>query len=178
MDHLTGAMTRRGFAVEMEKAIARFTADQRPSALVLLDIDHFKRINDTYGHPSGDVVLKQVSECLTAMLRQHDVLGRLGGEEFGILLRDATLAGAENAAERFRAALESLEIDHDPPLPVTASFGVAGIRGENASTAQWLAAADEALYAAKRSGRNRCCTARQGEAEWVDRRVVNTAPIV
>ncbi len=163
-DELTGAMTRRGFSLEMDKAIARMSRSQRPSTLVMFDIDHFKRINDTYGHPTGDAVLRQVSERISSLLRKNDVLGRLGGEEFGILLPDLTLEEGEHAAERFREALAFSEIGTDPPLRVTASFGIAAV-SPGITSKHWLADADEALYAAKRSGRNRCCVAQPVEAQ-------------
>lgn len=154
-DHLTGAATRRSFCVELEKALSHHRRAGAPSALLLLDIDHFKRINDTYGHAAGDIVLQSIANRLTTNLRSHDMLGRIGGEEFGILLHGATMRDAMDAAERFRGLLAHVPIAHTPPLPVTASFGIAC--SEDGLTAQrWLADADQALYEAKRSGRNRC----------------------
>jgi diguanylate cyclase (GGDEF)-like protein len=163
-DHLTGATTRRSFCLELEKAIAQYKRNCIPAALVMLDIDHFKSINDIYGHPSGDLVLQTLVRQLGNQLRPSDVLGRLGGEEFGILLIGTELAVAAQIAERFRASLEGSAIAHDPPLHVTASFGVAGIGQGNLSSQQWIANADEALYKAKGSGRNRCCIADSSRA--------------
>jgi diguanylate cyclase (GGDEF)-like protein len=163
-DHLTGAVTRRGFTLELEKSLARFHRAGHPTALVMLDIDHFKRVNDTYGHPAGDLVLRTVAAELTVHLRQSDTLGRLGGEEFGILLQDVEMEYALHTAERLRSRLESLVIPFDAPLRVTASFGIAGLDSQVGAVPQWLALADEALYAAKRSGRNRCCVAQGVEA--------------
>jgi diguanylate cyclase (GGDEF)-like protein len=157
IDHLTGAATRRGFCLELEKAISRFGRHVRSSALVVFDIDRFKLVNDTYGHPAGDTVLTGVGAKVAGLLRTSDVLGRLGGEEFGILVADADEAEAMQAAERFRGALEALTIEHDPPLRVTASFGVALLDAECLSPQQWLARADQGMYAAKRSGRNKVC---------------------
>ncbi len=159
VDFLTGAATRRGFCQEMEKAISRFSRHGRGSALVTLDIDHFKKVNDTYGHPAGDMVLRTVGARLERLTRKSDLVGRLGGEEFGILLTDANLGEAIQSAERFRAALESLVIKHDPPLRVTASFGIAVLDDESRTPDDWLALADHALYEAKRGGRNRCSVA-------------------
>jgi diguanylate cyclase (GGDEF)-like protein len=161
VDFLTGVATRRRFCLELEKAISRFKRHGRVSALLTLDIDHFKQVNDTYGHPAGDQVLRAVGASLERLVRVNDVVGRLGGEEFGILLADADLQKAPRCAERFRAAIEALVVEHDPPLRVTASFGIAGLEDRNTTAEQWLATADEALYEAKRSGRNRACVAPQ-----------------
>ncbi|SNT33266.1 diguanylate cyclase with GAF sensor [Granulicella rosea] len=159
IDFVTGAATRRGFTVEVDKAIARYGRYARSSALLVLDLDHFKKVNDTWGHAAGDAVLRAVGAKLNALLRATDVLGRLGGEEFGILLAEATLRDASRSAERFRKAIEAIEIENDPPIKVTASFGISAIGPEHATADQWLAEADLALYAAKRGGRNRSCIA-------------------
>ncbi len=158
-DHLTGASTRRGFYRDMEKAIAQYKRNATPASLLLLDIDHFKHVNDTYGHSSGDLVLQTVADRLRKQLRPTDVLGRLGGEEFGILLLGTGLETAAKIAERSRGLLETVVVAHDPPLQVTASFGVATAGPRCLSPEQLLASADEALYEAKRGGRNRCCLA-------------------
>jgi len=157
IDYLTGASTRRGFFLEMEKAISRFVRNQRPSSVVVFDIDHFKLVNDEYGHAAGDAVLRGLAERMASLLRTSDVLGRLGGEEFGILLMDATLEQAVKSAERFRRGLEEFVVDHDPPLKVTASFGVAELEAGLLLGERWLARADAGLYEAKRTGRNRAC---------------------
>lgn len=157
IDFLTGAATRRGFFLEMEKAISRFVRHSRSSAVVVFDIDHFKQVNDKYGHAVGDEVLKSVAEQVGSLMRTSDVLGRLGGEEFGVLLADTDLDQAKKAADRFRRALEEYVLDRDPPLRVTASFGIAELRAEWLLGERWLARADEALYAAKRAGRNQVC---------------------
>lgn len=162
-DHLTEAATRRSFLLEMEKAIAQYRRNGTSSALIVLDVDHFKRVNDTYGHPTGDNVLCTVASVLQGELRVNDLLGRLGGEEFGIVLRGATLPEAFQSAERLRAALVSAEIAHETPFRVTASFGVA-VLDDGTSPEDWLAEADQALYEAKRGGRNRCCVATRTEA--------------
>ena len=158
-DHLSGAMTRRAFIAEMDKRIALFVRHQRPAALVLMDIDHFKRINDTYGHPVGDRVIEAVARCCTGLSRPSDSVGRIGGEEFALLLPETSEVDALAAARRFCAAISDLVIPHDPPLQVTASFGVAAIGTGRLASQDWLAAADAALYEAKRSGRNRAVLA-------------------
>ena len=161
-DHLTGALCRRATLEAMERAVARHARHGTPAALIMFDVDHFKAINDRYGHPGGDVALRAVSARIAAMLRPDDVLGRLGGEEFAILLNGTGLHDATAAAERFRAALAAMIIPNDPPLRLTASFGTAVLGPNIADVDAWLAAADGALYAAKNSGRNRCRAADGG----------------
>jgi diguanylate cyclase (GGDEF)-like protein len=156
-DHLTGAATRRSFCLELDRATAQFRRTGTPTTLLMLDVDHFKHVNDTYGHPAGDDVLRTVAAELMGELRANDVLGRLGGEEFGVLLRDSAPEYAMAIAERFREILETAEISQILPLQVTASFGVAPLPDANLTSEQWMALADEALYRAKRTGRNRCC---------------------
>ncbi|MCW1430046.1 sensor domain-containing diguanylate cyclase [Novosphingobium sp. JCM 18896] len=158
-DSLTGALTRRAFVAEVERKITLFDRGQRPAALVMLDIDHFKRVNDTYGHAVGDKVIRAVVQACQGTRRPADTLGRLGGEEFCLLLAETTEAAAIQAAQRFCYALRQLVIDNDPPLSVTASFGVAAIGADRMTSDLWLAAADAALYEAKRSGRNRVAVA-------------------
>lgn len=154
-DFLTGALTRRGFIEQAEREIARARRYGRIGSLVMLDIDHFKSVNDTYGHAAGDQVLHQVAERAAMTLRPSDVLGRLGGEEFGLLLPETGGEEALVVTERLRQALA----DHDVRLSdtqilrVTASFGVAALAGDT-SVAGWLARADAMLYAAKAGGRN------------------------
>ncbi len=149
-DHLTGVLARRAFLAEADRAIGRRNRHGRPAALVLFDLDHFKAVNDAGGHAAGDAALRAVSAACTAMLRAEDVLGRIGGEEFGVLLPEQA-GEAVAAAERFRLGIAAI-----PGLRVTASFGVAPLTGDIASAGAWLAVADHALFAAKRGGRN-CC---------------------
>jgi diguanylate cyclase (GGDEF)-like protein len=159
VDFLTGTATRRGFCLELDKAISRFTRHGRGSALLTFDIDHFKKVNDAYGHPAGDLVLRAVGARMERLVRASDLVGRLGGEEFGILLTDANLEEATKSAERFRRAIEEMVVESDPPIRVTASFGVAVLEEETRTADDWLATADHALYEAKHAGRNRCCVA-------------------
>lgn len=157
VDHLTGALTRRGFIEKAECEIARARRYRRPSALVMLDVDHFKSVNDTHGHAAGDQVLHQIASIAGVMLRPSDVFGRLGGEEFAMLLPETSGADAIVVAEKLRRAIA----DHPMHLPdgqvlrVTASFGVTELSPAFASFAAWLESADEMLYAAKSDGRNR-----------------------
>ena len=156
VDHLTGALTRRGFVEQAEREIARSRRYDRPGALVMLDLDHFKSVNDTHGHAVGDQVLQQVARIASVTLRPSDVFGRRGGEEFALLLPETSGDEAVVVAERLRGAIA----DHPIPLadgqvlPVSASFGVAGLTPDIASFAAWLERADAMLYAAKAGGRN------------------------
>jgi diguanylate cyclase (GGDEF)-like protein len=156
-DHLSGALTRRAFIADMDRSIALFNRRGRPASLLLLDIDHFKRINDTHGHPAGDKVIRGVSALCMELMRPSDSLGRLGGEEFGILLPETSEADATTAAQRFCDAIAATSIDG---LAITASFGVAALAPGRVSSDAWLAAADGALYEAKHDGRNRVAIAR------------------
>lgn len=150
-DFLTGALTRRAISAAAAKAIRQHDRDMTSAALLALDLDHFKRINDMFGHQTGDEVLKAVASVCTATLRPGDLFGRLGGEEFAILLPSTGFFEAARCAERLRGMIEQLEM---PYGPVTASFGLAMIE-EYSDFDAWLAAADNALYQAKRGGRNR-----------------------
>lgn len=157
VDHLTGALTRRGFIEQAEREISRARRYDRPSAIVILDVDHFKSVNDTYGHAAGDQVLHQIAKLAGVALRPTDVFGRLGGEEFAMLLPETNGEDAVVVAERLRQTIA----DHPMPLPggrtmhVTASFGVAEFDPMSVSVAAWLERADTMLYAAKAAGRNR-----------------------
>ena len=157
IDTLTEAATRRSLIVEMEKAVAVFQRTGRPATLLMLDVDHFKKVNDTYGHGAGDQVLRTLCARLTPMLRKEDILGRLGGEEFGILLNGSDADHALHAAERLRQAVEALRFTTPVPFQVTASFGLACLEACCTDVATWMERADGALYAAKRGGRNRTC---------------------
>jgi diguanylate cyclase (GGDEF)-like protein len=158
-DYLTHALTRRGFLEQVKKEIARCHRHKRESALLLMDIDHFKAVNDGYGHPAGDEVLKAVSAACIQNLRENDVFGRLGGEEFGILLTETDALGGLDAAEKLRGAIEQLRIDVAGGICVTSSFGLASLTSLVSQPEAWIAEADQALYAAKRAGRNRCVVA-------------------
>lgn len=162
-DSLTGTLTRRAFIAEVDKRIALFARRQRPAALVMIDIDHFKAVNDTYGHAAGDKAIQAMARLCEAGRRPADALGRLGGEEFGLLLAETTEAEAIHVANRFCSAVRGLEVKHEPPLRFTASFGVAAIAPDRMTTEAWLAAADCALYEAKRGGRDRVALAAVAE---------------
>ncbi|PNU05334.1 sensor domain-containing diguanylate cyclase [Novosphingobium guangzhouense] len=157
-DQLTGALTRRGFLEKVNQEIARCHRHGRPASLVLIDVDHFKSVNDTWGHPAGDAVLRELANTLDAAGRSADVLGRLGGEEFAMLLPETGIPEALTAAERFRIAIEGRPIVVAPTrtIAVTASFGIAALDLGVTVAEEWIARADGPLYEAKRAGRNRC----------------------
>ncbi len=150
-DHLTGALARRAFVAEAGRAIARRDRYARPCVLVLFDLDHFKAINDTRGHAAGDLVLRAITATCGPILRANDVIGRVGGEEFGLLLPELDADQALAAADRFRTEIAGMT-----GVPVTASFGIAPLTPDITSTGAWFAAADFAQFSAKRAGRN-CC---------------------
>jgi diguanylate cyclase (GGDEF)-like protein len=159
-DPLTGALNRRAVSEVAEAELRRARRSGKPFAALLMDIDHFKRVNDTHGHQAGDRVLTRVAKACAAELREVDGFGRWGGEEFIALLPETGLDGALVAAERMRRAVESLAVTSDGgvPIPVTLSVGVAmgGVLDEQLEAL--LMRADTALYKAKHDGRNRVCT--------------------
>lgn len=169
-DALTGAANRRAFMHYLEAQAERAQRQDVPASVVMIDLDHFKRINDTYGHAAGDVVLVQTVRTVQACLRERDMLGRLGGEEFAVVLPGASATAAVDAAERLRQAIARLDIraDNGESVPVTASLGVASTELScGLETAEsLLQSADEALYEAKETGRNRVvCADGSGRAE-------------
>jgi diguanylate cyclase (GGDEF)-like protein len=154
IDPLTGALNRRGFA---EAAEARIEAARRldlPLSVLVLDVDRFKAVNDRYGHAAGDAVLARVARFIAGELGELDVLGRLGGEEFGIILANTPARRALRMADRLRAGIGDLAPDAGSPA-VTASFGVATMRAGEARIETLINRADRALYAAKAAGRDR-----------------------
>jgi diguanylate cyclase (GGDEF)-like protein len=151
-DELTGVKNRRRFREDLELLFSQADRLGLPLSVVLLDIDHFKPYNDTFGHPAGDQVLQQVGRMLRSSVRGHDVVARYGGEEFVVLLPATGVNEAVEVAERLRATIA----DHGwPHRPVTASFGVATSDDDTPDGAALVDRADRALYAAKETGRNR-----------------------
>lgn len=156
-DHLTGALTRRGFLEQLQKALTSYQRHGRPSALLLLDVDHFKSVNDRFGHPTGDEVHKAVSAACHSHLRTNDCFGRIGGEEFAVLLIETEAEGACAKAQDLRRIIQAVVVKTAAaPLSVTASFGMACLDEYVDTPDAWLSVADVALYRAKRMGRNRC----------------------
>ncbi|MEM5516752.1 GGDEF domain-containing protein [Henriciella sp. AS95] len=158
-DGLTGLLTRRAFEDEGNR-VAQLSARHRHTLhIVSFDVDHFKSINDTYGHAAGDKVLKAISKASMSQLRQSDVFGRLGGEEFGVLLPETDEKGAILVAEKLRVAIGSLRFEFaGKTMGVTASFGIATQKDRKYDLPTLLNRADAAMYKAKQTGRNRCVT--------------------
>ncbi len=156
IDPLTGLMTRRSFDLDTAKEVARYKRYGSALTCIKLDLDHFKAINDTFGHAGGDAVLREIGLILKSGFRDADVVGRLGGEEFCIALTETKPDRAHVIAERIRAKIEGREIPYQGKIiKVTASLGVAGITQQDRAFADIISRADSALYKAKADGRNR-----------------------
>jgi diguanylate cyclase (GGDEF)-like protein len=165
-DALTGLLNRRAFMEALEGEMARFQRHRRPSTLLMLDLDHFKLVNDRHGHAVGDLVLAQVCATVRERLRRTDRIGRLGGEEFAVLLPDTEQEGALVLAETLRRAVAALEVlTPSGPLAVTVSIGLATFKPGEHDAVPLLSRADQALYQAKAQGRNRVAVAEDVVAE-------------
>jgi diguanylate cyclase (GGDEF)-like protein len=155
IDPLTGVLNRRSLIERLEAACLRARARGLPIALLFIDLDHFKEINDSRGHPAGDACLAAIIGPIQAELRQSDVVGRYGGEEFVVILSSADVAAARPIAERIRARVADVKVDgFGEPIRLTCSIGVAASDTLNVWGEHLIARADAAVYAAKRSGRN------------------------
>ncbi len=170
-DSLTGSSNRRAFMQYLEMEVERSSRHGAETSVIMLDLDHFKKVNDTYGHAAGDKVLTETVKAIQACLRPKDMLGRLGGEEFAILLQQTDLMEATDISEQIRASIEQRTIDlpGGGKVNVTASMGVSNVcemLGQDSPEAV-LQAADEALYYAKQSGRNQVivCNPDYGDEE-------------
>jgi diguanylate cyclase (GGDEF)-like protein len=154
-DGLTSTFNRRYFTDRLHAEIRFAHRHEKSLALLFVDIDHFKAVNDTHGHPAGDAVLAGVARLMTSTIRTEDVLARYGGEEFAVICRE--IGGATALGERLRVAVESHRFEHDGQvIAVTVSVGVA-VGQKIDDTHALIAAADAAMYDAKRAGRNRVC---------------------
>jgi diguanylate cyclase (GGDEF)-like protein len=159
-DGLTGIFNRQHFVNEAELLLQYCRKSSRDACLVLIDLDHFKAVNDTHGHAVGDRVLQRAVEACKGCLRSTDIFGRLGGEEFGILLPECMLAQALVVAEQIRLTISTASAGEDAPgVPISASFGITSVAHSGYELRQLLIHADEALYRAKREGRNRISVA-------------------
>jgi diguanylate cyclase (GGDEF)-like protein len=157
IDELTGLANRRQFFDLGRREIARARREDRPISVALMDLDHFKHVNDRYGHAAGDEALKSVAEACRAAIRLSDLVGRYGGEELAFVFPDADARTAADVAERLRSAIAAAAIEHGGNrIAMTASFGVASsMRPARVDLESLLLCADRALYEAKRNGRNR-----------------------
>ena len=158
LDPLTGLHNRQAMFEELERQRTRSLRTDHPCSIALADLDHFKAVNDTYGHAAGDIVLRVTADRFLERLRPYDSIFRYGGEEFLFCLPDADLRLARNALERLRRRLESepIILDTGEELLVTASFGVVEMSADT-TVEGFIECADQALYSAKNGGRNRVC---------------------
>jgi len=155
-DSLTGLCTRRAFVAESSRQVAAAKRNARALGCVMFDIDHFGHLNETFGHAAGDLVLQAIAEVCRREMRKIDVAGRVGSEEFGVLLPETGLEGAMRAAERLRQAIETAVVDYAcSSVNVTASFGISVLGATEDNATDLLKRAEQALYEAKQSGRNR-----------------------
>jgi diguanylate cyclase (GGDEF)-like protein len=167
-DALTGLLNRRAFVDLARQEIAHSQRQHRPLALMMVDIDHFKSINDRYGHQAGDVVLRQVAAVIKRIIRAGDTLVRYGGEEFVLLAPDSDQEGALELSERIRQSLRSEPIvTEQGSVTVTASFGVTMLREDDTDPEQLLRRADHALYMAKANGRDRVIATGSDQAKSI-----------
>lgn len=164
-DALTGLMNRAAIYEALERERGRLEREGGHISVVMLDLDHFKYVNDTFGHAAGDLVLRDVAQCLLGALRSYDLVGRVGGEEFLLVMPNTPLTPATEVAERIRQVLADHQVDIGARmLDVTASLGVASVTladGGAICMDELVQAADEALYRAKEGGRNRVETAQE-----------------
>ncbi|MFO0811093.1 MAG: diguanylate cyclase [Gemmataceae bacterium] len=159
-DELTGLPNRRSAMAELKRCWAASDRHRQPMACLIVDVDYFKRVNDTFGHDSGDVVLRAVAERLRAAARKNEVVCRLGGEEFIVLCEFTDRVAAEKCGERLRSAVAAAPIRSDAQAyAITVSIGVAARVDATQHPEQLLKAADQAVYLAKQTGRNRVCLA-------------------
>jgi len=155
-DTLTGIYNRAHFDSVLDNEISRCRRSKQSMALLMLDLDHFKDINDNYGHQCGDLVLQTVAQTLEQTTRCSDVVCRYGGEEFAIILPETSATNAYITAEKIRRAIQSLRVSYnDKTLSLTVSVGISGSRGHGAKAFDLIREADQALYASKQKGRNR-----------------------
>jgi diguanylate cyclase len=155
VDGLTGLCNRRFWDEQFVMEYKRGKRSESPSALIMLDIDNFKKVNDTYGHPAGDEVIKALAGVIKKATRETDIAGRYGGEEFAIILPDTPVANVEFVAERIRRLVEKCIVVYDEiNISFTVSIGISGFKHTHKDSTQWLDMADKALYQAKAAGKN------------------------
>ena len=158
-DAMTGLANERSFDNAFTNMLSRAERRNDSVCLVMADIDKFKRLNDTYGHPFGDIVIKRVADILKSAVRSVDLAARIGGEEFALLLEDTDLDGAFELAERVRRDIEAMTLYHESePIKITMSMGIAASPDAGVVQSDLVNHADKALYLAKNSGRNQVRT--------------------
>lgn len=157
-DALTGLNNRGAWEASLRSEHARSRRTGENSTLVMFDIDHFKKINDSYGHPAGDQVIRETSSVLMETMRETDIAGRYGGEEFAVILVDTAIENAMIFAERLRERIAALKVRHEEhEIRFTISIGLAALDATRDSPEAWIKKSDKGLYKAKESGRNRTC---------------------
>ncbi|MFD2164899.1 diguanylate cyclase [Thalassotalea euphylliae] len=162
IDGLTQIYNRRFWEESLSREFCRCERYKTAMSLILFDLDHFKRLNDTYGHQCGDMVLEQTAACIKSLLRDADIFGRYGGEEFAIILPETRLPGAAEVAERVRKKVAEQEfVFEGDRIQVSISLGVAELSDEHQRYEQVISSADNELYRAKSMGRNQICVAQQ-----------------
>ena len=165
-DPLTGLSNRRHFRAMQERTIDGVARSGEPALLLLMDIDHFKRVNDTHGHIAGDQVLQAVAQCLTKCVRPMDTLARYGGEEFAVILPNCHTSYGATVAERIRQAVEALSVEVSPSVKLKVTISIGGAYAPEwirSTTSLWTERADVQLYRAKAEGRNRVFLDKQQE---------------
>lgn len=154
-DGLTGLLNRKTWEQALRQEFKRFQRYNHSCSLIMFDIDHFKKINDSYGHPAGDEVIRRTAATLRDGLRESDIAGRYGGEEFAVILVDTDAGGARVVAERLRTKIEASSVSYEKNIiNYTISLGIAELSDKITDPTMWIDTADRGLYNAKRSGRN------------------------
>ena len=172
-DDLTGLLSSRSFFSELRREAARSKVENRPFCVLMMDVDHFKQVNDTYGHLTGSKTLEELGFCIMQCLRSGDVAARFGGEEFAAFLLDAELSQAIVAAERIREVIEENDFSimkqgkYSKTHRITISIGIATFPNDSHDPIELVEMADSALYRAKREGRNRVCVYQDAPPEEV-----------
>lgn len=159
-DPLTGLANRRQFHTVLSRELDVVARSGEPALLLMLDIDHFKKVNDTYGHPAGDRVLQAIAKCLSSCVRPMDTVARYGGEEFAVILPSCQASYGKAVAERIRCAINALSIPLSPHTHIEVSVSIGGAFAPvwiRSTPALWIERADALLYQAKAEGRNRAC---------------------
>lgn len=159
-DALTGQANRRQFELALAREIDRVARAGEPALVLMADVDHFKKVNDTYGHSAGDLVLKAVAKVLQDCVRPMDTVARFGGEEFAIILPNCPPTFAQAVAERIRAKVQALAVVVSPGVSIGVTISLGGAfapQWVRSSSALWIERADQQLYRAKEEGRNRAC---------------------